>query len=296
MDSIAIAGASGLVGEELISLLKQSENPPKKIELISRNHNYNFKGVDIVFLCTPASVAKIIAPLAIAQGAIVIDLSSAYRLAKHARLFHPLVSTNVEGVKLFSIPNCVASIMLCILAPLNRENKITRIFASTYQAASGAGKKGLDELIHGDTTAPTVFPHPYKHNIFLHEDSQGEEEKIIAETRRILNNETLGIHVRTIRVPVIRAHSMTLNVSFKYFIDAPGAMKILKQAPGVVYQDSPNPKEAEKRHEVFYGPIRIDQSLPNTLDFWVCGDQLLRGAALNALACYNALSATAVNK
>lgn len=286
MDNVAIVGASGLVGKELISLLKKSKMPPAKINCIGRQTKYTFDTYDAVFLCTPSKVAVVLAPLAVHAKATVIDLSSAHRRSESSFLFHPANPILKRG-QLFSIPNCVASILVSVLAPLNRTNHITRICGATYQAASGAGKKGIEELT--ENKAPEVFPHPYQHNLFIHEKSAGEEEKIQEETKILLQNPHLKMHIRTIRVPVLRAHSMVLNVTFDKPISVNEAYSLLEKEAGITYSESPTPKMAENQNHVYYGPIRNDPTLDNTLDFFICGDQLLRGAALTAVECYESL-------
>ncbi len=292
MDRIAVVGASGLVGVELVNLLKTTNIPPKKIRLIARNEKYDFHNTDIVFLCTPSDTSKVLTPLALSQGAIVIDLSSAHRLFSNAQLYHPNIKQDLTNTRLFSIPNCIVSIMLSVLAPLHAYNPIQRICMATYQAASGAGKNGLSELLEKKT--PSIFPHPYEHNLFIHENFIEEEEKIKTETEKLLNIPKNSVHVRSIRVPVIRAHSMSLNVTFKKPFSEETAQKILHDQDGISFLESPTPKFAEGKNTVFYGPVRKDLSMPNTLDLFICGDQILRGSALTAFNCYEMLCKTKV--
>ena len=279
MKKIGVVGASGLVGEEVVKLLAHLQPT-----IFSRTCT-NFTGMDILLLCTPADVSKELAPLAIQSGAIVIDASSAFRKT------HPLLLPEVNGSllenlpPLIACPNCIVAILLMVLAPLHKQFEITKIQLATYQAASGAGKEGLLELT--ENRPPKIFPHPILHNLFLHESPKlengysEEEEKIIFETKKILNAPNIDINVRSVRVPILRAHSMAATVTFKQ--DPSKAPSILEKAPGIAFHPSPTPKLAEHKEPVFYGPIRKDLSTKNTLDLWIVGDQLLRGAALTAV-------------
>lgn len=281
---IGIVGANGLVGEELAPLLKEANYP--EITFFKRSDTYDFSNIDILFLCTPAEVSKKLAPLAIKSHAKVIDLSSAFRT--HFDI--PLILPSVNGYlleknhPLISCPNCIVAILLMVLAPLHNKYQIEKMQITTYQAASGAGKEGLSELLENKT--PSLFPHSLANNLFLHESAKlengysEEEEKIIFETKKILNDFSLKINVRSVRVCTLRAHSMAVNVTFKN--DPHDAFEILQKAENITYHPSPNPKLAEQKNAVFYGPIRKDLSSANTLDLWIVGDQLLRGAALTA--------------
>ena len=293
MDKVAVIGASGLVGKEVVSLLKNSKYAPQQIDSLGRQKKYTFDTYDTVFLCTPSKVSAVLAPLAALGDTCVIDLSSAHRRSDAAFLFHPTNPIN-STKKIFAIPNCVASILLTVLAPLHRINPILRIFGATYQAASGAGKKGIEELT--ERKKPDIFPHPYEYNLFLHEKNESEEEKIIEETKLLLQSPKLKMHIRAIRVPVLRAHSMILNVTFTHPLSEKEAYKILSKENLITYSDSPTPKMAENSQSVFYGPIRQDFSLKNSLDFFICGDQLLRGAALTAVECYDLLCEKSIIK
>ncbi len=285
MKRVGIIGSSGLVGTELVLLLENDPCVPKPLHFFGRSDHFEFEGLTHLFIATPSDVARKIAPLAIAQGVKVIDLSSAHRMSQDSCLFHPGFSFEMARQQLFSIPNCIVAIMMSVLAPLHKQFQIERIFVATYQAASGAGKEGLEELLF--QKPPSVFPHPLHQNLFLHESAQGEEEKIVQETKRFLGQD-VRIHARTVRVPVLRAHSMTLNVTFKNKVDTTELLAILAKEKSLRYSPSPTPKIAEGVQEVFYGPIRQDFTLKNSFDLWVCGDQLLRGAALTALECLKA--------
>jgi len=281
---IGIVGASGLVGEEVVKLLTQKEETQLKI--FSKTDLYDFRNIDILFLCTPAQISQNLALLAQKTNATVIDLSSAFRKEANVPLILPEVNGYLLEKKpsLIACPNCIVAILLMVLGPLHKAFEISRMQIATYQAASGAGKEGLLELI--ENRPPKIFPHPLANNLFMHESPlletgySEEEEKIIFETKKILNAPEIGVNVRSIRVPTLRAHSMAVNVTFK---KSPlNALSILNKAKGILFHPSPTPKLAEHKKAVFYGPIRQDLSTTNTLDLWIVGDQLLRGAALTA--------------
>ncbi len=284
---IGIVGASGLVGEEVVRLLKKRSH--NDLTFYSRAETYDFKEIETLFLCTPSDVSKKIADLALVAGATVIDLSSAFRKEAAVPLLLPEINGELleENPKLIACPNCIVAIMLMVLGPLHKEYEITKMQITTYQAASGAGKEGLLELL--ENRPPKVFPHSLSNNLFLHESPKlqngysEEEDKIICETKKILNAPDLKVNVRSVRVSALRAHSIAVNVTFKN--DPQNAASILNRASGISFHPSPNPKLAEHKEEVFYGPIRKDQSSENTLDLWIVGDQLIRGAALTAVEC-----------
>ena len=171
------------------------------------------------------------------------------------------------------------------LGPLHKSFIISRMQISTYQSASGAGKEGLNELLQN--LPPKIFPHQLLNNLFMHESPKletgysEEEDKIIFETKKILGSPGIGVNVRSVRVSTLRAHSIAINVTFKE--DPIGAEAVLKKTQGIQYNPSPNPKHAEHKEDVFYGPLRKDLSQENTLDLFIVGDQLLRGAALTAV-------------
>ncbi len=281
---IGVVGSSGLVGEEVVRLLRRSGVDPV---IYSRSDQYNFEGTDILFLCTPAEVSKKLAPLANEYGATVIDLSSAFRKDLDVPLIVPEVNGDLleRSPRLIACPNCIVAIMLMALGPLHKSFIIDKIQITTYQAASGAGKEGLLELL--ENRPPKVFPHPLTNNLFMHESPKlengysEEEDKIIFETKKILRAPNIGVNVRSVRVPTLRAHSIAVNVTFKQ--SPTTAEAILNEANGILYHPSPTPKIAEHKEDVFYGPIRKDLSQENTLDLWIVGDQLLRGAALTAV-------------
>jgi aspartate-semialdehyde dehydrogenase len=213
---------------------------------------------------------------------------------------------NHSGI--ISSPNCTATVMLMATAPLHRQFKIRRIVMATYQAASGAGQKAMLELqeesraiLENRTFIRTAMPFPYAFNLFAHNapmTSSGyneEEIKVVEEARKILEEPELRIAVTCVRVPVLRAHSEALNVEFENPITAAQAKEVLQKAPGVTVLEDwdqnrfPMPLDASGQDNIFVGRIRQDLSNPNTLDLWAVGDQLLKGAALNAIQIAEAL-------
>jgi aspartate-semialdehyde dehydrogenase len=320
---IAIVGATGAVGQELLRVLEKRHFPLKELRCFASEKSVgkeayyrgnplpiesikadSFKGVDIVFFSAGKKVSKQFAPLALESGALVIDNTSAFRMDPNVPLVIPEI--NPEALKghqgIISCPNCIVAVMLMALAPLHKKYKIKRIVASTYQAASGAGQKAVEELIletkahlENQPFKRTVFPQPYAFNLFLHNspiDEQGysdEEMKIINETKKILDDSTIATTVTCVRIPVLRAHSMSLNIEFREAITRKLALSILEKAPGVTLLENweenrfPMPIDATSQDNIFCGRIREDLTQPNTLEMWIVGDQLLKGAALNCV-------------
>ncbi|HSX12062.1 MAG TPA: aspartate-semialdehyde dehydrogenase [Rhabdochlamydiaceae bacterium] len=320
---IAIVGATGAVGKELLKVLEKRRFPLKELKCFASERSVgnrvdflgaslpiealsdaSFRGVDIALFSAGKRVSKQFVPIAKQSGAIVIDNTSAFRMDPEVPLVIPEVNGHAlkthQGI--LSCPNCVVAVMLMALAPLHKKYRIKRIVASTYQAASGAGQRAVEELLL-ETKAyldhkpfkRTVFPHPYAFNLFLHSspvNEQGfseEEVKIIQETGKILEDDTIQTTVTCVRVPVLRAHSIALNVEFRAPITRADALKELKEAAGLTILENweqnrfPMPIDASFQDNVFCGRIRQDLTQPNTLEMWVVGDQLLKGAALNCV-------------
>ena len=320
---LAIVGATGAVGGELLKILEKRHFPirhlrcfssprslgkqvffrgrPIPLELLSEDV---FKEIDIAIFCAGSKVSREWVPKAMACGTRVVDNSSAFRMDPDTPLVIPEINADALRAKhlLAACPNCSTAIMLMAIAPLHRRFKAVRIVAATYQAASGAGLQAMKEL-EEETLAylekrpytRTVIPHPYAFNLFPHnsplnERGYAEEEvKMLEETRKILGDEEIWVNATCVRVPVLRAHSEALNVSFKEPISVEEAYTVLKSAPGLILLEDralnrfAMPSDASFQEAVFCGRIRKDPSFPNTLDLWVVGDQLLKGAALNAV-------------
>jgi aspartate-semialdehyde dehydrogenase len=320
---LAIVGATGAVGAELLQVLEKRNFPIDELRLFasprSRRKKLSFRGknlpvqelseqafqdIDMAIFSAGCKVAREWAPIAIEKGVKVIDNSSAFRMDPDVPLIIPEINPQAlrDDHFLISSPNCSAAIMLMAAAPLHRRFKIVRIVAATYQAASGAGFQAMKELeeetraqLEKRPFARSVMPHPYAFNLFPHDspiDDNGyaeEELKMLHETRKILNDDQISIHATCVRVPVLRAHSEALNITFNQPVSVEEAYEVLGKAPGLTILEDrkrnrfPMPSDATGQDDVFCGRIRKDLSFPNTLDLWVVGDQLLKGAALNAV-------------
>ena len=267
----------------------------------------SFEGVDIALFSAGATVSRRYAPVAMAAGARVVDNSSAFRMEPEIPLVVPEANAQAMGPEaaIIANPNCVAAIAAVAIAPLRAARSITRLQMATYQAASGAGAAALEELrvstaaaLEGEPFTPKVLPHTLAFNFFSHNaaidpDSgyNGEELKVMAELRRIFEQPDLPVGITCIRVPVPRAHGIALSVELDEPLSPEEAWALLECAPGVLVVDDPEtnhfpmPVEASGRDEVLVGRIRRDLGDPSgrTLAMFVVGDQLLKGAALNAV-------------
>ena len=307
---IAIVGATGAVGKELISLLIKRGFSLNQLNCFSSDEktivtregelltsalqSESFQGIDLAFFCVSATLSKEFIPYARKSGATVIDLSSAFRLHESVPLVIPEINLfSIEEKRTIASPNCIVSILLTALFPLHLQAKIKRITAATYQAASGGGKSLMDRLL---LETKTYFegkqsPFPYAFNLFPHESPLlesnyvEEEVKIIQECRKILG-ESIEVAVTCIRVPVFRAHSIAVFVEFENAINAKSAALLLQKANALTYTEDPsmlNPEYVSQKEKVYCGKIKDDLFRKNTLHLWIVGDQLLKGAALNAL-------------
>jgi len=321
--NVAIAGATGAVGLSLLDLLKKRKFPIKNLKLLASKRSAgkklsfkgeevpveeltknSFKGVDIALFSAGSGVSKEFRQAVLDAGAVMIDNSSAFRMEEGTPLVIPEI--NPQAVKqhqgVIANPNCSTIIMLVPLYPLHRLNPIKRIVASTYQAASGAGALAMQELesqakdvLEGKEVKKDVLPHQIAFNVFSHnskvdESGYNEEElKMIRETHKIFGDENIKVTATCVRVPVLRAHSEAINVEFEKPFDPDEARKVLKSAPGLRVVDEvdtnyfPMPVEASGREEILVGRIRRDLSVENGLSLFVAGDQLWKGAALNAI-------------
>ncbi|WP_051588329.1 aspartate-semialdehyde dehydrogenase [Actibacterium mucosum] len=323
---IAIVGATGAVGVELLGSLARRNFPLSQLRLLASKRSAgremrfrggtliveeltenSFDGVDIALFSAGATISRRFAPIAAAAGARVVDNSSAFRMDPAVPLVVPEVNADtMQGDEaIIANPNCVAAIAGVALAPLHRAFPIRRLQMATYQAASGAGAEAMQELrdgtaaeLRGEAFEPKVMPHPYAFNIFSHNadiDPQtgynGEESKVIAELRRIFDLPQLPVGVTCIRVPILRAHGMAISIEFDQVVDPQVARDLLSDAPGLRLVDDwagnhfPMPSEATGQEDVLVGRIRTDLGDPSgrTLTLFVVGDQLLKGAAQNAV-------------
>jgi len=267
----------------------------------------SFDGVDIALFSAGSGISKKFAPLAVKAGAVVVDNSSAFRMDPNVPLVIPEVNGNrIRDHKgIIANPNCAAITALVPLWPIHQKNRIKRVIISTYQAASGAGAAAMDELVestranlNGQVYTPKVMPHPYAFNLFSHNTAvdpetgyNDEETKVIKETRKIFEDEKIAIGVTCVRVPVLRAHCEAITFECEKPITEDQVRAIMAQAPGVKVVDDrvknhfPMPIDASGQDDVLVGRIRKDLSDPSghSISMFVAADQLLKGAALNAV-------------
>ena len=323
--NVAIAGATGAVGVEMLKTLEKRHFPVKNLKLLASArsagktatfHGENilieemtpdsFKGVDIALFSAGSDISREYRKFVVDAGAVMIDNSSAFRMEDDVPLVVPEV--NPEDVArhhgVIANPTCTTAIMLVAVAPLHRAKKLRRLIASTYQAASGAGAKGMAELIeqtrqvlNGEPIAPKAFAHRIAFNLIPHIDSFAdngytkEELKMVNESRKMLHCPDLPISCTSVRIPALRAHSESLNLEFADPITPDEARAILSASPGVQVVDDPAakrypmPVDATEKYDVLVGRIRQDISRTDRrgLEMFVSGDQLLKGAALNAV-------------
>ena len=321
--TVAILGATGAVGQELLALLEERRFPIKELRLLASLRSAGvsqqwrgqslqvqpvtaeaFVGVDLVLASAGGSVSKQWAPVAVAQGAVVIDNSSAFRLDSEVPLVVPEVNPEAafghRGV--IANPNCTTILLTLALAPLAARRPLRRVVVSTYQSASGAGARAMEELrqlsrtvLDGGEPVSEVLPHSLAFNLFLHNSplqANGyceEELKMLNETRKIMNLPGLRLSATCVRVPVLRAHSEAVNIEFEEPFPVAEARALLAAAPGVELLENfetnrfPMPTDVTGRDPVAVGRIRQDLSDPNALELWLCGDQIRKGAALNAV-------------
>jgi aspartate-semialdehyde dehydrogenase len=267
----------------------------------------SFEGVDIALFSAGGSISRQFAPIAVKAGAVVIDNSSAFRMDPNVPLVIPEINARRirEHKGIIAVPNCSAITALVPLWPIHRQNRIKRVILSTYQAASGGGAAAMDELVQstraslsGQTYPPKILPHPYAFNLFSHntaidpETGYNEEEtKVIKETRKIFEDDRIAVGVTCVRVPVLRAHSEAITFECEKPITEHQVRAILAEAPGVRIVDDrvrnhfPMPIDASGQDDVMVGRIRSDLSDPSghSISMFVAADQLLKGAALNAI-------------
>ncbi|WP_414543520.1 aspartate-semialdehyde dehydrogenase [Nostoc sp. CCY0012] len=320
---VAILGATGAVGTELLELLESRNFPVADLKLLaspqSVGRSLPFQGenlpveavsdralenIDLVLASAGGSISKTWAPVAVNKGAVVIDNSSAFRMNPQVPLVvpevNPLAAADHQGI--IANPNCTTILMTVAIWPLHQISPIKRIVASTYQSASGAGAKAMAEvktqasaILQGQQPVAEVLPYPLAFNLFPHNSPLNdagyceEEMKMVNETRKIFDNQEIRITATCIRVPVLRAHSEAINLEFSQPFNPDTAREILSRAPGVKLLEDwennyfPMPMEATGRDEVLVGRIRQDISHPCGLELWLCGDQIRKGAALNAV-------------
>ncbi len=320
---VAVVGATGAVGTEMLNVLQKRNFPVDHLRLLASSRSVGkklpFKGgevvveelkedsfgsIDVALFSIPASQSKHYVPYAAKAGAVVIDNSSAFRMDDDVPLVVPEV--NPQGIAkhkgIIANPNCSTIVMVVPVYPIHQKSRVKRIVASTYQAVSGTGRAAMTELrtqtehiLAGKDIQPQVYPHQIAFNLLPHIGSftdnayTTEEMKMHNETRKMFNDREIRVVATTIRVPVFRAHSEALNLELERALTPDEVRTILSSAPGVKVVDDPArnlyplPIDASGQDDVLVGRIRVDYSVPCGISMWISGDQLLKGAALNAV-------------
>lgn len=321
--NVAVVGATGAVGNEMIKMLEQRDFPVANLRLLASSRSAgkklkykgqdvlveeltkeSFKGVEIALFSAGGAISKEFAPIAAAEGVFVIDNSSAWRMDKDVPLVVPEVNPHdlKKEKKIIANPNCSTIQLVVVLKPIHDAAKIKRVVVSTYQAVSGAGHKAMVELAEqvkslaeGAPAECKVFPYQIAYNVIPHIDvflDNGytkEEMKMVQETRKIMGDDSIQLTATTVRVPVMRGHSESVNIETEKHLDAAAAKKMLAQASGVILIDDPANKkyplaiDCEGKLDTFVGRIRQDESIKNGLNLWIVSDNLLKGAAWNAV-------------
>jgi aspartate-semialdehyde dehydrogenase len=321
--NVAIVGATGMVGQEFIKVLEQRSFPMTSVRLYASDRSHgrkmkvrgeelevkettpdSFKGIDIALFSAGADISKQFSPIAARTGAVVIDNSAAFRMDPEVPLVVPEV--NPEDIKkhkgIIANPNCSTIQMVVVLFPLHKVNPIKRITVATYQSVSGTGLAAVDELIgqsklvlEGNEAAPKVYPYQIAFNVlpeidvFLENGYTKEEWKMVEETHKIMHAPGIAVSATCVRVPVMIGHSEAVQVEFSRPMSPAEAKSILSKAPGVTVMDDPSkrvypyPVMVAGQDDVYVGRIRKDASHPNGLVLWIVGDNIRKGAALNAV-------------
>ncbi len=316
MTRVAVVGATGAVGRVMLALLRERSFPADDLVLFSSarsagteidgrtvqllDDNADLSGIDIALFSAGATTSRAWASKFVDAGAVVIDNSSAFRRDPSVPLVvsevNPHAIKNHRG--LIANPNCSTMQLMVALAPIHREAGIERLIVSTYQSVSGTGKKALDELdgqaradLDGmEMPAPELYPDHIAFNVIgaagnfaEGDDHTDEERKMMFETRKILEDESIGIAVTCVRVPVRIGHSESVNLQTREPITPDRVRELLADAPGLILEHVPSPLRSAGRDEVFVGRIRRDESHPHALSMWVVADNLRKGAATNAV-------------
>jgi aspartate-semialdehyde dehydrogenase len=320
---VAVVGATGAVGVEILKTLERRNFPVGRLTLLASPKSAgktltfrgesvpvevlgegSFSGVDVALFSAGGGISKQFAPVAVQAGAVVVDNSSAFRMDERV----PLVVPEINGADvkrsagIIANPNCTTAITLMALYPLHQAFGVRRLFASSYQAVSGTGAQAIEELkdqvsaiAAGVPVEKRVYPHQIAFNVLPHVDSfledgyTREEMKMQNEGRRIMHHPGFKASVTCVRVPVYRAHSVACSAEFERPVSIEKAREVLASAPGLDVVDDPAsfryplPLDCSEKDNCQVGRLRVDCALDNGLSFWVCGDQLLKGAALNAV-------------
>jgi len=316
--NVAVVGATGMVGRTFLKVLEEENLPVEnyylfassrsagsKVQFMGKeytveelNENSFDRGIDIALFSAGGSISEKFAPIAASKGCVVIDNSSAWRMNPEVPLVVPEV--NPEDIKwnkgIIANPNCSTIQAMVALKPLDVKYRIKRIVYSTYQAVSGAGMGGWNDLENGlKGEAPKKFPHPIANNclphidVFLPNGYTKEEMKMVDETKKILGRDDLKITATTVRVPVFNSHSESINIEFENEFELTELVETLKNAPGIVVQDDPANNiypmaiNATGSNDTYVGRIRRDESVENGINIWVVADNIRKGAAANAV-------------
>jgi aspartate-semialdehyde dehydrogenase len=316
---IAVVGATGAAGTELLRVLERRNFPVASLRpigsvrsvgksvrfrdepiAVEKLGDRSFDKIDIAFFSAGGDISRNYVPIACQSDAIAIDKSSAFRMDPHVPLVIPEI--NADDVRqnrgVIANPNCTTTVMLMALYPLHRVFGVRRVFATSFQAVSGSGARGIEELkrqVAAKDTAPEFYPHPIAFNLLPHIDSflengyTKEEAKMQDETRKIMHLPELRVSATCVRVPVYRAHSVAVSAEFERPISVEQTREVLAKAPGLELVDEPHsnrypmPLGVAGKDNCQVGRVRLDCAFENGLSFWVSGDQLLKGAALNAV-------------
>ena len=323
--NVAVVGATGAVGNEMVAILQERNFPVGKLKLLASTrgagkkmefngtshtvevlNESSFAGVDIGLFSAGGSVSQKFAPIAGKAGCVVIDNTSAFRMDPQVPLVVPEVNPHAIAQytekNIIANPNCSTIQMVVALKPIHDVAKIRRIVVSTYQSVSGTGKRAIRELesqvlaiYKQEEIKKEVYPHQIAFNclphidVFLDNGYTKEEMKMVNETKKIMEDNSIRVTATTVRVPVFYSHSEAVNIETEKKLTADEARKILSKAPGVVVVDNPKFSEyplaidAAGKDETFVGRIREDESIPNGINLWVVSDNIRKGAALNAV-------------
>ncbi len=308
---VAVVGATGMVGRKMLDVLEEREFPVEKIKLLASARSAgkrvdfrgrvevveeltpeSFEGVDLALFSAGGGVSRKFAPEAAKRGAVVVDNSSAWRMVEGVPLVVPEVNPDAVGkAEIIANPNCSTTQCILPLKVVDDLFGLKRVVYSTYQAVSGSGRGGIDELEKGER----YYPHPVNGNClphideFLEDGSTKEERKMVDETRKILNLPNLPVTATCVRVPVVNSHGVSINIETQKRVDLEKLRAAMEEFPGMVVQDDPGnniyplAREASERDEVFVGRLRRDYSLENGLNMWVVSDNLRKGAATNTV-------------
>jgi aspartate-semialdehyde dehydrogenase len=331
--TVAVVGATGAVGTEMIAILEERKFPVGDLRALASSRSVggtisfkdqelviqelteeSFAGVDLALFSAGAEISRKFAPLAVQAGAVVIDNSAAWRMDPEVPLVVPEVNkADLNWHKgVIANPNCSTIQMVVALEPLHTAARIKRIVVTTFQSVSGTGKEAMDELLEESRdllsfkeVTPSVYPHQIAFNCLPHIDDflptgyTKEEMKMVNETRKIMGDDTIQVTATTVRVPVYVGHSESVNIETESKLSANEARALLAEAPGVMVYDNPShkiyptPLDVAGKDEVYVGRIREDESIPNGLNLWIVADNLRKGAALNAIQIAEALIETA---